>query len=135
MNLIHNAHYHKHWSSLNFGGDSYTILELCPFTYVKNCWLFSFQLSNFSSLNQMLWNLYSVNTFNNKTKINLEFWWSNFYCSRVVPRYKWNQMLRWAHLYTTTEVETLNSWGKYGHNIQAWHSSEFGLRSIFWHNI
>ena len=28
---------------------------------------------------------------------------------------------------------TLNSWGKYGQNIQAWYSSEFGLWSNFWH--
>ena len=32
-------------------------------------------------------------------------------------------------------VRTLNSWGKYGHNIQAWYSSEFGLWLNSWHNI
>ena len=45
------------------------------------------------------------NTFNHKTKIKFEFWWSHFYCSRVVSRYKWNQMFHRAQLYTTAEVE------------------------------
>ena len=40
MKLIHNANTPKHISSLNFGGVTFTVLELCPFTNGKVAELF-----------------------------------------------------------------------------------------------
>ena len=48
----------------------------------------------------------------------------------------WTRCSAGAQIYTTAveQSATLNSWGKYGHNIQAWawYSSEFGLLLNSW---
>lgn len=71
----------KHWSSLDLGGVTFIFLELCPFIKGKLLNL-PFPHTNFSCLNQILWNLYKC-LLPPKTD-QVQIWLASLCCSGVM---------------------------------------------------
>ena len=78
----------KYKSIMSFGGVALIVLELCTFTHGKNSWKFHLHSITLVSLNQILRKLYTriITT-------KYWFWWCYFYCSKVMPLYKWKKLV------------------------------------------
>ena len=70
-------------SSLNFGGVTYTVLDLTPLQMVKLL-NFTFPFSNLS-LPQLNVMKLIQNAYYHKTQIRFEFWWRHLYRLELCP--------------------------------------------------